>query len=763
MREELQSDKNLQQFFDSQLEVWEDAGQRFRDLTNVTVRDFGMVRLQFNPARMVSTGAKIDKQTLQERPCFLCAKNRPVVQTSLPFGDDFEILINPFPILPVHFTIPARVHQPQSIQGHYSTMHRLLEEHPSLMVFYNGPKCGASAPDHMHLQAGTGCELPLQANWATLSKQLNVVCELAGGDCLGTVDGFCCPLFAIVSKSRENNEKLFQLLYKVLPIREDEPEPMMNIVSWRDGDNYIFVIIPREKHRPDCYFAVGEEQILVSPGALDMSGLVITPRLEDYQKLSATDAEGIMAECGISRHSMQQIVDKLKSEVVGISSVQSVFHQQQPNVSVGIVGAHRIEFTFHSPYLVNEQMVVGKQEVTLAGGMILWNGKIYEQLSFSPQQDSASFSLEDVTIGINFHWERKEVQTFLGILRFTVDGDRIWAINVLPVEQYLESVISSEMSATSSLELLKAHAVISRSWLLAQMEKRNQANVETEKVSSCTRDDDQLIRWYDREDHTLFDVCADDHCQRYQGITKETSPHVKEAIRQTSGQVLISKGEICDARFSKSCGGVMEEFQYCWEDTPKDYLVALADTANEHVFPDLRIEKEADRWIRTTPESFCNTRDKHVLSQVLNDYDQETTDFFRWHVDYTQQELSALILKKTQIDFGQILDLQAVERGKSGRICKLRIVGTKRIFTIGKELEIRRALSESHLYSSAFVVDRLDMDANGVPRQFRLIGAGWGHGVGLCQIGAAVMGEQGYLYNQILLHYYPGASVCSLY
>uniref|UniRef100_A0AB33IV70 SpoIID/LytB domain-containing protein n=1 Tax=Prevotella sp. GTC17253 TaxID=3236793 RepID=A0AB33IV70_9BACT len=631
------------------------------------------------------------------------------------------------------------------------------------MVFYNGPKCGASAPDHMHLQAGTGCELPLQANWATLSKQLNVVCELAGGDCLGTVDGFCCPLFAIVSKSRENNEKLFQLLYKVLLIREDEPEPMMNIVSWRDGDNYIFVIIPREKHRPDCYFAVGEEQILVSPGALDMSGLVITPRLEDYQKLSATDAEGIIAECGISRHNMQQIVDKLKSEVVGISSVQSVFHQQQPNVSVGIVGAHRIEFTFHSPYLVNEQMVVGKQEVTLAGGMILWNGKIYEQLSFSPQQDSASFSLEDVTIGINFHWERKEVQTFLGILRFTVDGDRIWAINVLPVEQYLESVISSEMSATSSLELLKAHAVISRSWLLAQMEKRNRANDETEKVSSCTRDDEQLIRWYDREDHTLFDVCADDHCQRYQGITKETSPHVKEAIRQTSGQVLISKGEICDARFSKSCGGVMEEFQYCWEDTPKDYLVALADTANEHVFPDLRIEKEADRWIRTTPESFCNTHDKHVLSQVLNDYDQETTDFFRWHVDYTQQELSALILKKTQIDFGQILDLQAVERGKSGRICKLRIVGTKRIFTIGKELEIRRALSESHLYSSAFVVDRLDMDANGVPRQFRLIGAGWGHGVGLCQIGAAVMGEQGYLYNQILLHYYPGASVCSLY
>lgn len=275
--------------------------------------------------------------------------------------------------------------------------------------------------------------------------------------------------------------------------------------------------------------------------------------------------------------------------------------------------------------------------------------------------------------------------------------------------------------------------------------------------------DDELICWYDREDHTLFDVCADDHCQRYQGITKETSPHVKEAIRQTSGQVLTSRGEICDARFSKSCGGVMEEFQYCWEDTPKNYLVALADTPNEHVFPDLRIEKEADKWIRTAPESFCNTHDTHVLSQVLNDYDQETTDFYRWQVDYTQQELGVLILKKTQIDFGQILDLQAVERGKSGRICKLRIVGTKRTFTIGKELEIRRALSESHLYSSAFVVDRVGMDANGVPQRFHIIGAGWGHGVGLCQIGAAVMGEQGYLYNQILQHYYPGAAVSRLY
>lgn len=763
MREELQSDKNLQQFFYGQLEVWEDARQRFHDLADVTVKDFGMVRLQFNSARMVSTGAKIDKKTLQKRACFLCAQNRPAVQTSLPFGDDFEILINPFPILPIHFTIPARIHQPQSIQGHYGAMHRLLMEHPGLTVFYNGPKCGASAPDHMHLQAGTGCELPLQANWKKLSEQMEVICELSGGDRLGAIDGFCCPLFAIVCKSSENNEKLFEQLYKAMPMREDETEPMMNIVSWRDGEEYIFVIIPRKKHRPDCYFAEGEAQTLVSPGALDMSGLIITPRPEDFQKLSAEDAEAIIVECGIGRDTMSQIIERLKRQFIEEQTVLSIFHQKQPNVSVGIVSAQKLAFTLNSPYEVEGQIVIGKQEVLLVDGMILWNGKECDGLSFLPHTADASFSLEDVTIGINFHWERKEVQTFLGILRFVVDGDHIHAINELPVERYLESVISSEMRPTSSLELLKAHAVISRSWLLAQMEKRKRIGEENKKRPSYMKTDDELIRWYDREDHTLFDVCADDHCQRYQGITKETSPHVKEAIRQTSGQVLTSRGEICDARFSKSCGGVMEEFQYCWEDTPKNYLVALADTPNEHVFSDLRIEKEADKWIRTAPESFCNTHDTHVLSQVLNDYDQETTDFYRWQVDYTQQELGALILKKTQIDFGQILDLQAVERGKSGRICKLRIVGTKRTFTIGKELEIRRALSESHLYSSAFVVDRVGMDANGVPQRFHIIGAGWGHGVGLCQIGAAVMGEQGYLYNQILQHYYPGAAVSRLY
>ena len=370
----------------------------------------------------------------------------------------------------------------------------------------------------------------------------------------------------------------------------------------------------------------------------------------------------------------------------------------------------------------------------------MWNGNQYRELTFHPSSPDCSFSLHDVTIGVNFHWERKETQTFLGTLRLVVEADKICAINDLPVEKYLESVISSEMSATSSLELLKAHSVISRSWLLAQIEKRRKLKEGSNNFFSFIKKDDELIRWYDREDHTIFDVCADDHCQRYQGITKETSPNVAVAIGATRGEVLMSEGDICDARFSKSCGGVSEEYQYCWENIKMPYLLAVRDTAkgvkDEDTIPDLTVETEADKWIRTAPDAFCNTHDKTILSQVLNDFDQETTDFYRWRVEYTQQELHDLITEKMKMDLGDILDLVPVERGKSGRLCKLKIVGSKRSFTIGKELEIRRVLSTSHLYSSAFVTDKADV-VDGVPQKFTLIGAGWGHGVGLCQIGAS--------------------------
>ncbi len=445
-------------------------------------------------------------------------------------------------------------------------------------------------------------------------------------------------------------------------------------------------------------------------------------------------------------------------EATGLPDIEN-----EPTVTVGIVSAERIHFVLHHEYMAKGDRVTGSQEVSFSEGGILWNGTQYRELVFQPLSPSASFSLDDVVIGVNFHWERKQTQTFLGTLRLVVEEDKVCAINELPVEHYLESVISSEMSATSSLELLKAHAVISRSWLLAQIAKRRQAQKADSNFFSFIRKEDMLIRWYDREDHTIYDVCADDHCQRYQGITMETSPHVAEAIRRTRGQILTADGEICDARFSKCCGGVTEEFQYCWEDSPKSYLKAVADTDAQEPVPDLTVEANAERWIRSEEPSFCNTTDHKVLSQVLNDYDQETTDFYRWKVNYTQAELSVLIAEKLKMDFGQIVELVPVERGKSGRIVKLKIVGTAKTFTIGKELEIRRTLSQTHLYSSAFVVDRFELDAHGVPARFELVGAGWGHGVGLCQIGAAMMGEKGYGYDHILQHYYPGAQITQIY
>ena len=434
----------------------------------------------------------------------------------------------------------------------------------------------------------------------------------------------------------------------------------------------------------------------------------------------------------------------------------------QPNVSVGIVSGREIKFCLNTTYVAEGMPSAGKQTVSFSENGVLWNGKTYRQLEFLPQSDEASFSLYDVTIGVNFHWERKETQTFLGKLKFIINGNSVCAVNELPVERYLESVISSEMSATSSLELLKAHAVISRSWLLVQMQNRRKGEATAHVAASEIQGNGELIRWYDREDHTLFDVCADDHCQRYQGITKETSAHVAEAIRQTAGQVLIDEDEICDARFSKCCGGETEEFQYCWENLRKPYLVALRDAPQQEAL-DLTIEANADRWIRSSPESFCNTRDAKVLSQVLNNYDQETSDFYRWRVEYTQQQVQQLLTEKLGIDFGAVVDLIPVERGTSGRLSKLRIVGEKLTLVIGKELEIRRALSKSHLYSSAFVVDAFDRNEQGFPKRFALIGAGWGHGVGLCQIGAAVMGERGYSYKEILLHYYPGAIIKQIY
>ena len=436
---------------------------------------------------------------------------------------------------------------------------------------------------------------------------------------------------------------------------------------------------------------------------------------------------------------------------------------KEPKVQVGILSEPQTEFILLNSYHIKGKEIAGRQVVTYVDGQIRWQGHLYDELLFEPMhEESDAFELLNVTIGINFHWERKEDQRFMGALKIIVENEKLTGINVIHVEDYLTSVISSEMSATASLELLKAHAVISRSWLLAQIHKNKAITASQSLYSAFTQTDQELIRWYDREDHTHFDVCADDHCQRYQGITRASTEMVRQAIAATCGQVLMWEGNICDARFSKCCGGAFEEFQYCWEGIKHPYLSKQRDSKTGSGLPDLRVESEADQWIRTSPEAFCNTKDKKILSQVLNNYDQETTDFYRWKIEYKQDELSELILKRSGIDYGQILDLIPVERGTSGRLVKLKIRGSKRTMTIGKELEIRRTLSTSHLYSSAFVIDKADI-VDDVPGRFILTGAGWGHGVGLCQIGAAVMGEQGYPYDTILLHYYIGATIDKLY
>lgn len=429
----------------------------------------------------------------------------------------------------------------------------------------------------------------------------------------------------------------------------------------------------------------------------------------------------------------------------------------EPTIRVGIMSAERITAMLHGDYVIDgsDDRINGDVSAQYADGGILFNGVRYSVLRLTPVSESECFfTLCDVTIGVEFHWQRKEAQSFKGGIEFYAADGAVTVINNINAEEYLKSVISSEMNAHASLELLKAHAVISRSWLIAQISKKGTDAKNGGK--GMRADGNEIVKWYDRDDHDLFDVCADDHCQRYQGITKAYIPTVKRAVEDTRGEVLVSDGEICDARFSKCCGGATEEFGYCWEDKDVEYLKGVRDSADEAQLPDLTTECEAEKWIAAEPEAFCNTSDGEILRQILNDFDMETNDFYRWQVRYSQQELSDIVRERSGIDFGTIESLTPLERGVSGRISRLRIDGSKRSMIIGKELEIRKTLSRSHLYSSAFTVKRENGD-------FVIYGAGWGHGVGLCQIGAAVMGSKGYGYREILAHYYKGARVEAAY
>lgn len=777
-------DCNIDKFVLDQLSVWPLAASNFRALKNVEVRSLEIngleVRLQHNPGRIKSSAAKVDKASLKARKCFLCAENRPEEQMSMKFegrkGRKYDILINPYPIFPEHLVIARDEHVPQSIWNRLVDMTDIARHFPAFTVFYNGPKCGASAPDHFHFQACPRGLMPLETdidrnldsadgNQVPSGSPLKYLASVLDAD-LYHYDKFTRGVFVLKARTSKSMAKLFYRLLDCLPQREDETEPMFNLLTWYKESpehkasgishgmfgEYRAVLLARDKHRSHHYFSEGEDHLTMSPGCADMAGLFIVPNADDYGKLDSRLLREMLSEVSVDADTERNIIWRLT--------------RTQPVVHVGIMSGSEIEFEIISDG-------AGKQKVAYDNGRISYNGTLYDELLFDAQTMSSMFAgptfiLHGVTIGVGFHWERRQEQKFAGSLKFIVENGRVTAVNIVGVEDYLLSVISSEMKASASLEFLKAHAVISRSWLMSQMEARKASSGR--KAASVGEDYTEngirhYVRWFDQEDHTAFDVCADDHCQRYQGLSLAIGENVRKAIDQTWGQVLMYDGKLCDARFSKSCGGMMEHFSSCWGDVDYPYLKAVPDTPSEDrsEIPDLTVEANAEKWIKgeipAASDSFCNTSDEKVLSQVLNDYDLETRDFFRWKVTYSRKELSSIISERSGMDIGLLESMTVISRGPSGRITELLIKGSRNSMQIGKELVIRKFLSKSHLKSSAFVVETSRSEVSPEEDLITLYGAGWGHGVGLCQIGAAVMSGKGYGYAEILSHYYPGSSL----
>lgn len=713
----------LNDFFDHQIQLWNGRGQLETVETRQLTLGSRWLTLQHNPARIVSTGAKIDAASISYRKCFLCPDGRlenQIAQQIELAGEGFDILVNPYPILPYHFTIAARRHCQQQIAGRTEAFAELLEAEPQLTVFYNGPQSGASAPDHLHLQASLQASLPLQKQWHEIVDAAKAELQVCH---------FLSPFYAIETASAARLTALINKTIAALPILDGDYEPRLNIIAWHSEGTYKAAIIPRQSHRPDCYNADGDEKRLVSPGALDMAGLIITPRRTDFDLLTTDDIARIMSQCG------------------GNAAMP---------LSVGIMHQAELQIRFNGQFFCKGQTAEENERFCFSDGQISWRGESHEELLFVPQNAKTTFTLAGVEIGTQFHWQQQQEETFCGSLRIIVSNGELIAINIVNVETYLESVVGSEMSATSPEELLKAHAVISRSWVMAQIMDKN----KTTKAVTELNEPNLHLKWYDHDAHTLFDVCADDHCQRYQGIPQKESVRAAKAVSETRGEVLTYEGEIADARFSKCCGGATEQFSCCWADTEKPYLIAREDSPSDRSkFRPLHAEEDAQYWILRPSKTFCGMADKEMLKKSLNGYDQTTTDFYRWNVRIEQEELQKLLREKIGFDGGAIKDLIPLERGTSGRISLLRIVATNDFIDIGKELEIRRALSPTHLLSSAFIVEPEYSNSHGlldlsIPSAFVLYGAGWGHGVGLCQIGAAQMASMGYDYRQILMHYY---------
>ena len=757
-------ESRIHKFVGDQLSRWPLACDNFRALKNVRVREVEVggltVKLQFNPARIVSSAAKLSKEEIAKRKCFLCRENRPDVQSFIKFegrkGKKYHILVNPYPIFPDHLVIAMNRHVDQSIWNRYVDMLDLARKYNDFTFFYNGPKSGASAPDHHHFQGAPQGLMPLEndvdALIASNGEALKYVSSVQDAD-LYHYDRFTNGVFVLRAKTSKSAAKMFYRLLDCAEIKEGESEPQINLFTYyRDGE-FRSIIVFRRSHRSHHYFSDGPDHLTMSPGCADMAGVFIVPVEEEYDKITPELLGEMLQEVSVPKEEQDRVIWRLT--------------RNQPTLQVGIMSGSEIVFEILSDG-------AGRRTASLREGKIEYGGALYDELYFDAETLSTmfaepSFILHDVTIGVGFHWERKETQRFAGALKIIVDKGKLTAVNIVGVEDYLLSVISSEMSAAATEEFLKAHAVISRSWVMAQIASARQhksvnipegvcnvptmmtdlnqrfshdGNVRTVgDMSSCDMSTgpgraEEYIKWYDHEDHHSFDVCADDHCQRYQGLTRATGNTVRKAIDSTWGQVLTYDGALCDARFSKCCGGRMEVFSTCWEDKDYAYLQPLMDTPGHD---------EAG-------ECFCNTQDKEILGQVLNGYDQETVDFYRWKVEYDRKELGALIARRSGIDLGAIKLMEPIKRGPSGRIYKLRIEGEEGIMVVGKELEIRRILSESHLKSSAFDV-HYDGD------KIILHGAGWGHGVGLCQIGAAVMASKGYTYRQILEHYYPQSTI----
>lgn len=729
-------DNQIDKFVKDQLSVWPLAAENYRSLKKAGSKVLSIgglpVTVQLNPCRRISSEASLDKESINRRPCFLCPENRPAEQTNIEFegrkGRRYRVTLNPYPIFPSHLVISSFEHTPQSIWHRYQDLLDFVRENNEYLGFYNGPESGASAPDHMHFQACPQGLTPLQNRVDELlaagdDKTLDYLTNVKEAR-LFHLNEYARGVFVLCGATAKSTAKLFYRLLDCAPVPDGSSEPKMNIIAWCHEGEYRTAVIFRERHRPHNYSSSGADHLAMSPGCADLAGVYVTTREEDFDKLDAGLLSQVVREVAASEETEKEIIWRLT--------------RSQRQLEVGIMSGSEIEFEIISDG-------AGRQKVEYSQGRISYNGALYDELVFEAQTEATmfaepSFILYGVTIGVDFHWERKVTQKFAGTLKFIVDGGKVTAVNIVGVEDYLLSVISSEMKASAGLEFLKAHAVISRSWVMAQVEHR-QSHVSRTPEPSCPVSEPvegagEYIKWFDHDDHTLFDVCADDHCQRYQGLTMAVGDTVRKAVDQTWGLVLTSEGKICDARFSKCCGGRMELFSTCWEDKDYPYLQPLPDTADCVEGGDV----------------FCDTKDEKILSQVLNDYDLETRDFYRWRTEYSRAEVSDLVRRRSGMDFGTIRDLVPVERGPSGRLKRLKVVGDKKTMIIGKELIIRRWLSDSHLKSSAFEVhwdgDHLTLD-----------GSGWGHGVGLCQIGAAVMAAKGYSFDRILLHYYPGSTL----